>query len=196
MQVAESEKSTQLRAVIRVVENLSRMRGDEDAETWAERMAPNLDQARLRLGSFGEGKALSQVVALCTDHLSWHDLREVGVDPESDPPWKVLQADLVDPTCWSDGTRRIRTLKMLLKLAQNIARLAAADTAAGIGIIDFCVERGVLPDTFRHRLRRHNDRCAGGARIEAIGKGANRLQLYDPADLVRLLTDEERARYR
>ena len=196
MERLDTDKKTLLTSVIHAVEQVRRMHKDEDQDSWQRGVAEHLEQAASLLGGFGEGKALSQVVALCTEFLEWRDLHEVGVNPMSDPPWMVLQADLMAPACWSDGDRRARVLKILRKLSQKLARLAGADPgdADWVTIIDFCEERGVVADTLRSRLRRHNESAASGDRIRGKGFGENHRMLYDRPELLAFLTDEERAR--
>ncbi len=176
-------------AVIRAVENVRRQRVDESREQWAQEVGPRLAEARRVLGGFGEGKALSRVVAVATEVLNWQDLRRVGVDPQSDPVWKVMQEDLLDPSCWAQGERRLRMLKMLKKLSNMLEELPGADAVPEdcSTLIDFAEDRGVMADTLRHRLRRHEQ-------MKAVGTGPNHRRLYRLDDLLTLLTDEERSR--
>ena len=100
-----------------------------------------------------------------------------------------MQEDFLDPSCWADGERRLRMLKMLKKLSNMLEELPGADAVpAGCStLIDFAEDRGVMADTLRHRLRRHEE-------IQAVGTGPNHRRLYRLDDLATLLTDEERSR--
>ena len=143
METIDRDRQEIVREVIDRVQHVHRQRKDQDHASWRSEQAEELAAACELLGGFGEGKALSQVVALCTELLQWPDLRELGVDPMSDPPWKVLQEDLLEPEQWSDADRRGRVLKILRKLAQKLAHLAGAEIGSGehTNIIDFCAER-------------------------------------------------------
>ena len=183
-------------AVIRVVENVRRLRKGETMERWEQEVGTALRDARELLGTFGEGKALSLVVGLATDVLMWQDLRQVGVDPQSDPPWMVIQEDLLEPSCWADGERRLRLLKMLKKLALKLEEMPESEQVpeGAASLIAFAEARGVLADTLRRRLHRHNQQAVAASRIQAWGTGSNQRLLYRLEDLSMLLTDEERAR--
>ena len=195
MQQTEANAWTTVAAVIRAVENVRRLRKDESHEEWARELATQLEEARELIGGFGEGKALGRVVSLATEFVTWQDLRQVGVDPESDPPWKVMQVDLMDPDCWADGDQRLRLLKMLKKLSHKLEELPGGEVPEGCAtLIEFCEERGVLADTLRHRLHRHNEQSSSTQRIEAVGTGPNQRLLYRQDDLAQLLTEEERSR--
>ncbi len=195
MQKTEADAQTTVAVVIRAVENVRRRRKDESHEEWALELAPQLGEAHELIGGFGEGKALGRVVALATEFVMWQDLRQVGVDPESDPPWKVMQNDLMEPDCWADGDRRLRLLKMLKKLSHKLEELPGGAAPEGCAtLIEFCEQRGVLADTLRHRLHRHNEQSKAKQRIKAVDTGPNQRQLYRLEDLALLLTDEERAR--
>lgn len=189
------DKRDLLVQVIRALEPVRRAHRGETSEQWSHEVEPALECARDLLGAYGEGKALTKVVALCTQLLEWHDLSEVGVQPTSEPPWKVLLADLLDLDEWSDGVRRTRALKILRKLSHHLSSLAAEAVEGAVTIIDFCGERGVIAGTLRGRLRRHNERRRDAV-IRPIGLRDDQRLLYSRDDLVELLTDDERARCR
>ena len=198
MDHGDHDKLALIADVIRVVENVRRRRPREDSEEWAQDVAESVADARDMLGSFGEGKALSSVVALCTEFLEWGDLREVGVEPMSEPPWKVLQDDLVDPSRWCDVDRRGRVLKILRKLSHHLQQFPDAEEtdAAWVSVIRYSEERGVLPDTLRRRLRNFNERASKKKQIRVRGVGEKHRPLYAREDLAALLTADERARCR
>ncbi|MHC5066783.1 MAG: hypothetical protein ACYTG5_22745 [Planctomycetota bacterium] len=198
METIERDRQLIVREVIEAVQHVHRQRKDQDHANWAAEQAMPLSTARELLGGFGEGRALSQVVALCTELLQWPDLHEVGVNPMSDPPWKVLQEDLLEPDDWSDGVRRGRVLKILRKLAQKLEHLAGEELGDGqyTNIIDFCAERGVVAETLRNRLHRHNEKVSRAKAIRPQGFGMNHRMQYRREELMSLLTEEERARCR
>lgn len=198
MESIERDRQLIVREVIEAVQHVHRQRKDQDHANWNAEQAMPLGVAKELLGGFGEGKALSQVVALCTELLQWPDLREVGVDPMSDPPWKVLQEDLLEPDSWSDGDRRGRVLKILRKLAKKLEHLAgeALGDEKHTNIIDFCAERGLVAETLRNRLHRHNEKVSKTEAIRPRGFGSNHRMQYRRDDLMSLLTEEERARCR
>ena len=67
MERLDTDKKTLLTSVIHAVEQVRRMHKDEDQDSWQRGVAEHLERAASLLGGFGEGKALSQVVALCTE---------------------------------------------------------------------------------------------------------------------------------
>ncbi len=199
METIDRDRQEIVRDVIDAVQHVHRQHKHQDHAAWIAEQAEQLATASELLGGFGEGKALSQVVALCTELLQWPDLREVGVDPMSNPPWHVLQEYLLSPAEWSDADRRSRALKILRKLAQKLAQLAGEAIEGGdhTNIIDFCAERGVVADTLRNRLHRHNQQAnSKQASIRPQGFGKKHRMSYLREDLMSLLTEEERARCR
>ncbi len=84
---------------------------------------------------------------------------------------------------------------MLKKLSHKLEELPGGGAPEGCAtLIEFCEQRGVLADTLRHRLRRHNEQSKAKQRIKVVDTGPNQRQLYRLEDLALLLTDEERAR--
>ena len=180
-------------SVIRATRNISRRRDTGAGEAEPAAVEAEVASARDVLGAYGEGKGLTAVVALCTEHLDWRDLAEVGVPPTSKPAWRVLLNDLVNIGVWDDDPRRERALKILHKLAYRVEHAADELPQDTVTIIDFCDERGVVTATLRYRLSRHNARL-GTAQIHPVGLTGNRRALYKRGDLMRLLTEQERSR--
>ena len=95
------DKKDLLVQVIRAVQPVRRAHKDETPEQWSREIEAPLQVARDLLGAYGEGKALTEVIALCTQLLEWHDLSEVGVQPTSSGP-SVVAPMVVKPTVPSE----------------------------------------------------------------------------------------------
>lgn len=189
------DKRAVIASVIRTTRDVRRARQGETQVEWRRAVDERLNDAKGVLGAYGEGKALGDVVALCTELLRWQDLSEVGVPPSSEPPWRVLLNDLVNIGEWQDGARRTRALKILHKLAYRLAHIEDEPVDGAVTVIEFCDERGLLADTLRYRLRRHNTRL-GEEQIHPVGTAGHQRLLYKRQDLLRLLTQQEHARCR
>ena len=181
-----------LARVIRAAESIRGARTGESNGRWRRAVAEPLQEAENLLGTYGENNVLTEVVTLCTQLLDWHHLDGVGVEPTSDPPWKVLLGDLLELPLWGDGVRRTRALSMLRQLAQRLAHLTDDVEGDVISVPEFSKQRGLQADTVRVRLRRHNELAGDDDRdtldlIRPRGLNEEQRLLYDHADLVNLL---------